>query len=103
MSIVERLVAKLAAQDQRARGGAPLVGATSPPMQTHRSVCSSLVARASSRWSAGECSTQRNGMHTVICGGRNRHCSRNVRRAQSGRPRLGVPPDLRLTAYKPHE
>jgi hypothetical protein len=47
--------------------------------------------------------TQRNGMHTVICAGRDRHCSHNVRRSQSGRPRLGVPPDLRLTADKPHE
>ena len=101
MSIVETLVAKLAAQDQRAHGGAPLAGAASPPMQTHRSVCSSLVARASSRWSAGECSTQRNGMHTFIAG-RDRHCSRNVRRS-SGRARLGVPLDLRLTADKPHE
>jgi len=103
MSIVETLVAKLAAQDQRARGGAPLVGSASPPMQTHRSVCSTLVARASSRWSAGECSTQRNGMHTLICGGCNRHCSRNVRRAQSGRARLGVPPDARMIADGPYE
>jgi hypothetical protein len=68
MSIVETLVAKLAAQDQRARGGAPLVGAASPPLPTHRSVCNSSVARASSRRAAGGCSTQRNGIHTVICG-----------------------------------
>jgi hypothetical protein len=78
MPIVQMLVAKLAAQDQRARGGAPLVGAASPLMQ----ICNSLVARASSGWSAGQCSTRRNrtrssaraatAIAAATCGGRSR-------------------------------
>ena len=96
MSAVETLIAKLAAEIS-ALVAERLLSALHP----HR--CRPTVASAApgSQGRPRACSTQRNGMHTFIAG-RDRHCSRNVRRS-SGRARLGVPLDLRLTADKPHE
>ena len=97
MSAVETLIAKLAAEIS-ALVAERLLSALHP----HQ--CRPTVASAApgSQGRPRACSTQRNGMHTFICAGRDRHCSRNVRRS-SGHARLGVPLDLRLTADKPHE
>ena len=93
MSAVETLIAKLAAEIS-ALVAERLLSALHPHPVASAAPGSQGRPRA--------CSTQRNGMHTFICAGRDRHCSRNVRRS-SGHARLGVPLDLRLIADKPHE